>query len=156
MLIIYSEDPNFKTIELNLDFNIFKYAEQHIPYININNIILPSLLCNYSIEYDLRWADIGKPEIEDIIGKNPGWAYQYALNILKCRWADIGKPEVEDIIGKNPGWACPYAINVLKCRWAIIGKYDIENNIINDKLEYKYKKFFHILDWTDYLHCKTT
>jgi len=53
-----------------------------------------------------RWADIGKPEIEDSIGTRGYEALLYAANIMNKRWKDIGKPEVEDVI--KPEFWKPY------------------------------------------------
>ena len=65
-----------------------------------------------------KWSDIGKPEVEDIIGKNSEWAYWYAKGVLYYRWVEIGKPEVEDIIGKDPEWTNWYSYYVLHCSWS--------------------------------------
>ena len=157
MVIIYSDDPNFKPVEIDTYWF-------HETYIHINDKRLKSFIfwhvtnnkirkpeiediisiypeCAYLYAYNIvrytsdryRWADIGKPEVEDIIGRDPKWAFYYAKDILHCRWADIGKPEVEDIIGKDPMWAYHYVKYVLRKRWADIGKPEVDDIIYKDE-----------------------
>ena len=112
MLIIYSSDPNFKSIRLDVECYLGEYVS-----IEDERLLYWAFYFAKGV-IKCRWADIGKPEIEDIIGKDPKWAYWYAIDVLYCRWADIGKKWVEDVIGKDPVWAFYYAEDVLK--WQIL------------------------------------
>lgn len=67
------------------------------------------------------------PEGEEAISKNAGYAYLYALNVLKCRWKDIGKPEAEDAIKKDLYWAYNYARNVIQGRFYEAEPYIMKN-----------------------------
>ena len=126
MLIIYSSNPNFKPIELDVKCELGEY-------VLMEDEKLPEWAYWYARGIlHCRWADIGKPEVEDVIGRGPRWAYHYAADVLKCRWADIGKPEIEDIIGRDPMWAHYYAVNILHCKWSDIGKQEIEDRINKD------------------------
>ena len=76
-MIIYSSDPNFKSIELDIKCELGEY-------INIEDERLPEWACLYAVDIlHCRWADIGKPEVEDIISKDPGWTYKYFIDTLK-------------------------------------------------------------------------
>lgn len=119
MIIIYSEDPNFKLIEI-------EHKDQE--YVNINSD-LTKVFCKLNSRV---------LEIEEIICKNPKYACYYAFQVLGKRWYNIGKPEIEDMIGKNPEWACWYSDYVLRKRWYNIGKYDVEDMLNKDKF-YSYK-----------------
>ena len=52
------------------------------------------------------------PELEEIIMKDPEYAYYYASIVIKDRW-----PEAEPYVMKDPGYATYYAENVIKKRW---------------------------------------
>ena len=107
-MIIYSNNPNFKPIELDIKCELGEY-------INIEDKGLPKWAYQYAdLVLNCRWRDIGKPEVEDVIGRDPRWAYYYAIDVLKCRWADIGKPEVENAISKDLESAYKYFIDTLK------------------------------------------
>ena len=101
-MFIYSSDPNFKSIRLDVECELGEY-------ISIEDKRLPEWACSYADRIlKCRWADIGKPEVEDIIGKHPEWAYMYARYVLKCKWINVGKPEIEDRISRDSYWAYWY------------------------------------------------
>ena len=167
MLIIYSEDPNFKPIEFgttyddityvnindnslfnSIDDTIYKLSglpsHDFVHDSRIKDVIIKNVYTSYIYACSIikgRWIDA-----EDIIGMSNMNCY-YAKDVLKCRWSDIGKEWVEDIIGKCPDNAHRYAYYVLKCRWSDIGKEWVEDIIGRDPEQaYYYAK--------DVLHCR--
>ena len=135
-MIIYSSDPSFKSIELDVECDLGEY-------VNIEDEKLPRWAYYYAKNIRCRWSDIGHTEMEDIIGKDPRSACYYAVFVLRKRWSDIGKPEVEDVIGKHPQWAYQYADYILHCRWADIGKPEVEDTINkNPEWAYFYTNLF--------------
>ena len=117
-MIIYSEDPNFKPIEIG--------TELELEYIHVGDKKLRWFLYQFCINLKGR-----EEKLEPAISVYPDIAYLYAYR-LNERWVDLGKPEVEDIIGKDPYSACYYAINILKKKWKDIGKEWIEENLPRD------------------------
>lgn len=55
-----------------------------------------------------RW-----PEGEEVISRDPFWAYRYALDVIKGRCSDI----IEREIGRSSKWSYYYARNIIKNRW---------------------------------------
>jgi len=69
----------------------------------------PQYLYNLAYKYKQRLPEV----LEEIIVKDPGWAYHYARDIIEDRF-----PEAEPYIMKDPIWAYHYAYYIIKDRWS--------------------------------------
>jgi len=116
-IIIYSQDPNVKTIELKVDKRNWKYPI----YIDINDENLP----RWAFEYSSVKGRI--PDFEDIIKKEPYCAYWYARNVIKNRW-----PEAEEYILRDETATLEY-INYLEAMEIITNTKILELLIQNGK-----------------------
>jgi hypothetical protein len=105
----------------------------HPPEVVKKNILAhgnPVNILNYVINWmhGERW-----PEGEEVIKKNPYYAYQYAEQVVRGRW-----PEGEDAIKKDPTMIYWYAKQILKHRWL-----EAEPFIPKDHPDWKnYQRYF--------------
>lgn len=93
----------------------------------------------YAVEYAeqrlklVSWADIGMPDVLDIIGSDPEWALRYTKNCLKKKsYKSLGRDDIEEKILGIPDLAVEYSYHILDKNYRDYGRADIEEKIFTE------------------------